>query len=352
MTGYGDSFYGSDWYMTSPYRVGGTELSVGIRARVVKPVGSVPSVMDSISVGLAQRFDWLQQGIQAFSLFNKIEYAKGSDLDEHWGQIYDLPRLTGEADEDYRIRLQNYVRVLTGSGTIPNTQAVMDSLIGMPGGTRILSRWPARAIIDFPTVDAMRLARARRSLIDSVLPGMFAAGIDYELILPFLDVIYKAAVKGDAEKVCLILAAVATQAELSCGIDALVAYGRELYYYLSAAVQTDRDAYLPIKAAVLAERVLASGISSAIRGEPMLPVSVYAAVLAERALSSMSRAAIMGEPELQCSHYAAVARNFERRCGILARVVFVYELACGIKAAAQISQELSVGIRARVARGL
>jgi hypothetical protein len=352
MTGYGDSLYGSDWYMASPFRVGGAELSIGIRARVVKPVSSVPPVMDSISVGLAQRFDWLQQGIQVFSLFNKIEYAKGSDLDDHWGQIYDLPRLTGETDEDYRTRLQNYVRVLTGSGTIPATQAVMDSLIGFPGGTRITSLWPGRAIIDFTSVDAMRVAKSRRSLIDSVLPGMFAAGIDYELILPFLDVIYKAAVKGNAEKVCLILAAVATQAELSCGIDALIAYGRELSYYTKAAIAQDQDAFLPIKATVRAERLLEPGILSAIQGEPELPVTIYAAILAERELSCLGRAAIMGVPELPCIYYAAIAHNFERQCGILARIVFMYELASGIKAAVQVGQELSVGIRARVARSL
>jgi hypothetical protein len=350
MTGYGSSLYGSDWYLASPYRIGGAELSIGIRARVVKPITSVPPVMDSISVGLAQRFDWLQQGIQAFGLFNKIEYAKGSDLDEHWGKIYDLPRLTGETDEDYRVRLQNYVRVLTGSGTIPNTQAVMDSLIGFPGGTRISSLWPARVLIDFNSVDAMRLAKARRTLIDSVLPGMFAAGIDYELILSFLDCYLRAAVRGDTEKVCLIRAAVATENELSCGIDALVTYYREMNSYILAAVRSEREVYLPIRAAILAERLLESPIRAAVRGEPELAISNYAAIMSVRELSITNRAAIMGEPELTISNYAAIARSFELQCGILARVAFMFEIVCSIKAAVQTSQELSIGIRARVAR--
>ncbi len=350
MTGYGESFYGADWYLASPYRVGGSELSIGIKARIVKPISSVPPVMDSIAVGLAQRFDWLQQGIQAFSLFNKIEYAKGSDLDEHWGRIYDLPRLTGETDEDYRARLQNYVRVLTGSGTIPAIQAVMDSLIGSPGSTRIESRWPGRAIIDFNSVDAMRLANARRTLLDSVLPGMFAAGIDYELIIPYVDVYLRAAIKGDTERSSLIRAAVATDVELSFGIDALIAYSRELLSHLRAGIQTGREATLPIRAAIRAERLLEPGIISAIMGEPDLPISIYAAIQSEPELTVRNLAAIMGEPELPCSYYAAIARNFELQAGILARIVFMFELQCNIKAAVQTGQELSVGIRARVAR--
>jgi len=350
MTGYGSSLYGSDWYLSSPYRVGGTGLRIGIRARIVKPVTSIPPVIDSISVGLAQRFDWLQQGIQAFSLLNKIEYAKGSDLDDNWGQIYDLPRLTGESDDDYRARLKNYVRVLTGSGTIPATQAVMDSLIGWPGGTRISSLWPARVVIDFTSVDAMRAAKVKRTLIDSVLPGMFAAGVDYVLIIPFADIGIRAAILGDAERAAGILAAVATEKELSCGIDALVAYSRSMLSYLRAAVRTERDGYLPIRAAVRAERLLEPAVLAAIRGEPELAISQYAAIMSVRDTSITNRAAIMGEPELSCSYYAAIARNFEIQCSILARIVYMYELTSKIKAAVQISQEISIGIRARVAR--
>ncbi|MDM7913151.1 MAG: hypothetical protein QUS09_08650 [Methanotrichaceae archaeon] len=182
-------------YTASPY-VSGTELTSYIKARIVKPVGSVPPVMDTIYHGLARRFDYLQQGIQAFALFNKISYAKGSSetensilpsLDNVWGKLYDLPRLTGESDDDYRMRLQTYVKVLTGCGTIPNCQEVLDFLIGFPGATRITSLWPARALIDFTDVQAMRVVRSRISLINSVLPGMFAAGVNYELLLPYHD---------------------------------------------------------------------------------------------------------------------------------------------------------------------
>ncbi len=355
MTGYGSSLHGSDWYVSSPYRAN-TELYVGIRARIIKPISSIPPVMDSISYGLAQRFDWLQQGIQSFALFNKIEYARGTSdgflpsLDDVWGQLYDLPRLTGESDDDYRSRLQTYVKVLTGSGTVPNTQAVLDFLIGLPGATAITSLWPARATIDFTSIDAMRLAKAKRSLIDSVLPGMFAAGVDYELIIPFLDCYIRAAIKGDAEKECLIRAAVATVNELSCGVDAMVAYGRELSVAIRAAAQIERDLGCIVRAAIMSLRELPCSYRAAIQAEPDLPIEMRAAVMSLRELPCSYRAAIQAEPELPCSYYAAVARNFELQAGILVRIVHMYELSCKIRAAVQSSQELSVGIRARIAR--
>lgn len=359
MTGYGDSLYGSEWYLSSPYRLGGTELTLGLRARVVKPITSIPPVMDSIYVGLARRFDLLQQGIQSFALFNKIEYAKGTStnsilpsLDDVWGKIYDLPRLTGESDDDYRARLKNYVRVLTGSGTIPATQAVLDSLIGLPGGTRITSLWPARVIIDFYSVDAMRQARSKQTLLNSVLPGMFAAGVDYELLLPYIDCYLRAAVQGDTQREVAIRAAVAIENELTCGIDALVAYGREANSYLLAAIRVEREASLPIRAAVRAERLLEPSIMAAIRGEPERSVSMYAAIQTDQDLPLSMYAAVQKEPERSVSMYAAIARNFELQCGIIARVVHMYEISAGIKAAVQATQELTIGIRARVARRL
>ena len=355
MTGYGDSFYGSDWYVGSPYRAN-TELRVGIRARIVKPVQSVPPVIDSIAYGLAQRFDYLQQGIQAFSLFNKITFAKGESdgflpsLDDVWGRLYDLPRLTGESDDDYRARLQTYTQVLTGSGTAPNAESVLSFLIGIPESVQIESRWPARALIGFNTVDAMRAARTHQTLIDSVLPGMFAAGVDYELQLFYLDCYVKAAIKGDATLEYLARAAVATQNELACGVDALIAYGRETNILMHAAIQIGRELNYPIGAAVRAERLLEPAIISAIRGNPELPIEMRAAIRADLLLSIGAKAAVRGEPQLDYTSLAAVARNFELTCSILARIVHMYELVTGIKAAVQSNQELSVGVRARIAR--
>jgi len=358
MTGYGDSFYGSDWYVASQYRVN-TELRIGIRARIVKPVGSVPPVMDTIYNGLAERFDFLQQGIQAFALFNKITYARGEaetensilpSLDRVWGQLYKLPRLSGESDYDYRMRLQTYVKVLTGCGTVQTCQEVLDFLIGYPGSTRITPLWPARALIDFHDVNAMRSARSRINLLNSVLPGMFAAGVDYEMKLPYVDSAITAYVRGDAEIESRISAAIRTENELQSTIYALIAFEGSLPAAILAAVQAERSLAGAVRAAVQAERSLACSQLVAIMGEPELPIGISAALRTERELPIAQRAAIMGEPELPCTCLAAVARTFELTSSILARVVYVHELESRIKAAIRTKRELTVGIRARIAR--
>lgn len=45
-----------------------------------------------------------------------LAYATGADLD-HKGAFYGLPRLPGEADERYRVRIQLRIRALAGNGT-------------------------------------------------------------------------------------------------------------------------------------------------------------------------------------------------------------------------------------------
>ena len=349
MTGYGESLYGESFYGASAYRLD-TELRVGITARIVPRKTVSPPLMDTLAYGLAQRFDFLQQAVQAFSLFGKIEYAKGTELDDHWGKMYELPRLTGESDADYRARLQTYVKVLTGSGTIPNTQEVFDFLIGVPGGTRISSIWPARALIDFNNVDAMRAAKANMGLLNSVLPGMFAAGIDYELLIPYQDCYIRAAIMGTAELPHIMRAAVQTSRELSCGIDALVAFGAELETSILAAVQADRILQNPIRAAIRAERILECTQLAAVQGNPELTSGMLAAIMSQRELPYSNRAAVQSERELSCSQYAAVARTFDLSCGITARIAYSYKLEFQVVAAVQATRELSCGIRARIAR--
>jgi len=351
MTGYNDSLCNSDFYGSSLYRIG-AGLRVGMRCRVVRPVRDVPPVMDTLVYGLSQRFDWLQQGIQAFALLGKIEYAKGPELDDHWGRTYELPRLAGESDIDYRIRLKTYVKVLTGSGTIPNTQAVLDVLIASPGGTRVTSLWPARAIIDFNHVDAMRLARARLSLLNSVLPGMFAAGIDYELIIPYLDCYMRAYVSGPRTIEYIMNAAVATDRGLACSVKAVVAFSAELAHTIGVAVQAQRELFTLIRSAVRVERTLSCSQHAAVQGDAELPIDMRAAVQVERTLSYSQYAAVQGEPVLLCSQYAAVARTFEMQCGILARVVQIFTLRYDVRAAVQAHREMGIGIRVRVARRL
>jgi len=346
---YGEGFYGEGWYSASPYRVG-TELSFSIKARIVKPYVAPPPVMDTIAVGLAQRFNFLQQGIQAFGLFNKIEYNKGQDLDDNWGAIYDLPRMTGETDADYRARLKTYARVLIGSGTTPNTEQVLDTLIGIPNGSEVESRWPGKAIITFSTVEAMRAAKSKTTLLNSVLPGMFAAGVEYEYLTPIQDFSIEAAIRGDATQNTFIRAAIQTDQELSLGIDALIAYGRLLDMTIQAAIAGDQTLYSKIKATLRGERTVSMLQRAAIRGDSDLDLAIRSAVRAERDWPTYIRAAIQTNPELVLTQKAAISRTFEIACRLSAYIMLLKTLETKIITAIQSNQETTVGIRVRIAK--
>jgi|GEM_PF-1163849 len=353
--GYNGVLYNRCLYGALPYRRG-TELTYVVRARIVKPYVEPPPVMETLSYGLSRRFAWLQEGIQAFSLFNKITYATGQDglitpsLDRHWGEIYGLPRLAGESDDDYRSRLSIYVKVLTGSGTIPNAQAVLDFLIGPPGGSRVNPVWPGRAIITFDTVEAMRQARAKESLINSVLPGMFAAGIDYEVLLPFLEYTQKALVAGNPALEYVARAAVSTDCELGYMVNALVGFQAELDMQVRAAVQCDRTINYKAKAVVMAERLLGVVQKGAIRGDAELSCTQRGAARTEILVEVVQKGAIMAERGLEYVQKGAMCRNFELTYKVSAFMALVGQAEMIQRAAVSGTPELTYAVRARVAR--
>lgn len=350
MTSYGEACYGEGFYGISPERYG-TELPIGIVARVVSaPIATPPPIIDTIAYGLAQRFDYLQQALQVFGLLNKIEYNKGSDLDDIWGKIYDLPRRTGENDIDYRSRLQTYPGVLLGSGTVPNTQAVLDFLIGFPGGTRIDSVWPGRALIDFNSIDAMRAARDNLDLINGILPNLFAAGITCEITLPFQNIYMRSAIRGETEMQHLTRAAIQADMQQTYGMDALISFGSELDAGICATLQATRDLSHLIAAAIRTERYLEVFQRSAILGETGLGCYILAAIRSQLMMTYLQKAAIRATREHQYSQAAAIARTFEMFYGILAKVVFTYVLPIGVISCIQTQRSLETSIRTRIAR--
>lgn len=354
MTGYGASFYGIDGYSSSTsHQI--RSLEVGVTARIVKPVYAIPPVIDSIAYGLAKRFDLLQQGIQSFALFNKIQYATGQSdglrpsLDDVWGRLYDLPRLTGESDDDYRKRLQTYVKVLTGSGTVPNTEDVIDILIGVTGA-RVTSIWPGRAHLDFETIEAMRAARTNKALLDSVMPGMFAAGVDYDLIIPLLDHYVAAYVKGDCIRNIQIGAAIAIDAYLTHQTDAIVAINPELSAAIAAYAAKDFTSYTRLRAAIQCEVSAAVDQIAAIQANRDLAIETHAAIRYEPSQPVSCLAAIESNPVISSINYAAVARSFEQTIGFIARITLRGEITPYVSATVQTTLTQPVGIRARIAR--
>jgi hypothetical protein len=120
-------------------------------------------------------------------LFRRIEYCTGEDLDNIWGRIYERRRLYGESDDDYRKRLQIFLLQIAGSGTKGSVEEIISIICGVPNSCRIDTYWPGLCRI-YITKDSARInARARRDLINLILPDTLAAGIDYRFYIPYYD---------------------------------------------------------------------------------------------------------------------------------------------------------------------
>jgi len=143
----------------------------------------------------------------------------------------------------------------------------------------------------------MRAARSRISLLNSVLPGMFAAGVDYELLLPYLDSYITATVRGDASREIAIRAPSRKKTRHPADIYALIAREQRLNSALIAAIRTERQIGGAVKAAVRVERELSCYHCTAILGQPELAVGIMAAVRVERNIGCFCCAAIQAEPD-------------------------------------------------------
>lgn len=156
---------------------------------LIGPNESEPPVIDVLVKSWIEELDKVYSKIQLTGMRYKLESAEGSDLDDIWGRIFQIKRYASESDDDYRSRLIVHTRILMGSGTIPNCEAIIDSLIGYPGGTNIESRWPGVNYISFRGINELRSASASKTKIEKILPLMLAAGMSYEMPLPISEYI-------------------------------------------------------------------------------------------------------------------------------------------------------------------
>lgn len=154
---------------------------------LIGPNESEPPVIDVLVKSWIEELDEVYSKIQLTGMRYKLESAEGSDLDDIWGRIFQIKRYASESDDDYRSRLIVHTRILMGSGTIPNCEAIIDSLIGYLGGTNIESRWPGVNYISFLGINELRSASASKTKIEKILPLMLAAGMSYEMPLPIRE---------------------------------------------------------------------------------------------------------------------------------------------------------------------
>ncbi|MBU1350635.1 MAG: baseplate J/gp47 family protein [Gammaproteobacteria bacterium] len=91
-----------------------------------------------------------------------LAYATGADLD-HKGAFYGLPRLPGEADERYRVRIQLRIRALAGNGTREHYELVALTASPNVRDAIAMQPWPGSVRVqlwlhDTTTADATQAA--------------------------------------------------------------------------------------------------------------------------------------------------------------------------------------------------
>lgn len=164
--------------------------------RLIRPVTANPPVIDTIVKAWADEFNYLHQLITSMEWANKLASATGTELDDKWGSIFEIPRWTGEADDAYRKRLQTYTMIHTSSGTKSNAEAVLDTIVEEAGASSVETCWPATVRVNFSTDSALRMATTYQSLIEYTLGQLIASGISWTMYLPYIDYSMGATFRG------------------------------------------------------------------------------------------------------------------------------------------------------------
>lgn len=154
---------------------------------LIGPIESEPPVIDILIKSWVAQLDIVYSTIQLTGLRYKLDSAQGDDLDDIWGRIFHIKRYASESDDDYRSRLIVFTKVLMGAGTIPNCEAIIDSLIGIPDAVSIESRWPGVLHVRFMDVQSLKLAKLAEEKIERIAPLMIAAGMSWDMLLPIVD---------------------------------------------------------------------------------------------------------------------------------------------------------------------
>lgn len=211
--------------------------------RYWNPVGK--PILDSIMKGWIDEIQTVDNKIQVMYLNSSLDYAIGSELDTKWGEVYELPRLASESDDEYRKRIKTYVTMQTGSGTKATIETVLDTIIEEVGASRVETYTPGRVKIFFDTGTALHHAAVHKDLIDYVLPQALSVGVYYELYLTFVDYLLDVYLQGSKD--------------VAYDMDHLEAYvdlERELYMYVTALNQVEATYDMDSSAMTILEKVL------------------------------------------------------------------------------------------------
>lgn len=138
-------------------------------------------------IAIANQLAYVMDLNYKMGLLKRIEFVTGNDLDEIWGQVYGQRRRYGEGDDEYRKRLQVYLLQVAGSGTKAAIEEIISIICEFPNSCRVDTYWPGYCRIYITNAYARLKARDRLDLINLVLPNTIAAGVDYRLYIPYVD---------------------------------------------------------------------------------------------------------------------------------------------------------------------
>ena len=235
------------------------------------------SIIDSLARAYVTQFDSVQQEIQSMEWANKIENAIDNNLDDRWGKVYKLPRRQAETDEAYRKRLQTNIGVITGSATKSTCENTLDTIVDEPGGSLVESYWPATVRVDFVTDKALRNALKFRSLIESTLDRMLAAGVSYFIYLSFLDFSMSAHLAGVNSFGFYMDAALMSSFGCTFNLDARIVDTDETDFEMDALVQ--KEQYLEYLIGCTLKRTALSQFNLSTRIMTTNDESIYMSVL-------------------------------------------------------------------------
>jgi hypothetical protein len=143
------------------------------------------SIINAIVWSCGRATEKLSEAISLMGLRLLLPYATSDDLDLYWAKILGMKRRYGEGTEDFRKRLSTRLAIMKSSGTKPECEAILNSLLGMTNAVNLKTYWPAEVRVEWNSFWAMKSAEANFSVISETLDEMLAAGVTWSTSFPY-----------------------------------------------------------------------------------------------------------------------------------------------------------------------
>ncbi len=143
------------------------------------------SIINAIVWSCGRANEKLSEAISLMGLRLQLPYATSDDLDLYWAKILAMKRRYGESTEDFRKRLTTRLAIMKSSGTKPECEAILNSLLGMQNAVNLRTYWPAEVRVGWNSFWAMKTAEANYAIIKEALDEMLAAGVTWSTAFPY-----------------------------------------------------------------------------------------------------------------------------------------------------------------------